>query len=166
MDDTAASPRLMLPAQPALVAGVRRAAWLTADGEIETPPLAEAAKCLTSGPGPAVRPVVCDAKTTAKRLGIGTFAAFDVLELYAFVRPARFVLPTPRGVAQALGLKLPATLPPMRISPCSAPKSRSSTGCSLTMNSIGAHSSRGPAATGTARGWYLDDWRFLAISVD
>ena len=110
MDDTAASPRLMLPAQPALVAGVRRAAWLTADGEIETPPLAEAAKCLASGPGPAVRPVVCDAKTTAKRLGVGPFAAFDVLELYAFVRPARFVLPTPRGVTQALGLALPGTL--------------------------------------------------------
>lgn len=110
MDDTAASPRLMLPAQPALVAGVRRAAWLSPDGEIESPPLAEAAKRLTPGSGPAVRPVVCDAKTTAKRLGLSPFSAFDVLELYAFVRPARFVLPTPRGVAQALGLALPGTL--------------------------------------------------------
>ena len=110
MDDTAASPRLMLPAQPALVAGIRRAAWLTPDGEIETPPLAEAAKRLASGSGPPLRPIVCDAKTTAKRLGVGPFAAFDVLELYAFVRPARFVLPTPRGVTQALGLALPGTL--------------------------------------------------------
>ena len=110
MDDTAASPRLMLPAQPALVAGVRRAAWLTTDGEIESPPLAEAARRLTPGSGPPVRPVVCDAKTTAKRLGLSPFAVFDVLELYAFTRPARFVLPTPRGVAQALGLALPGTL--------------------------------------------------------
>ena len=31
--------------------------------------------------------------------------AFDVLELYAFVRPARFCVPTPRGLAKALDIE-------------------------------------------------------------
>ncbi|MFQ5763435.1 MAG: ATP-dependent DNA helicase, partial [Rhodospirillales bacterium] len=57
-----------------------------------------------------LRPIVCHAKATARRLGVAAFVAFDVLELYAFVRPARFVLPTPRGLAEALGLALPGTL--------------------------------------------------------
>ena len=34
----------------------------------------------------------------------------DLLELYAFVRPAQFCLPTPRGLARALELDAPATL--------------------------------------------------------
>jgi ATP-dependent DNA helicase DinG len=35
---------------------------------------------------------------------------YDVLELFAFVRPARFCLPTPKGLAHALGLSVPETL--------------------------------------------------------
>jgi len=99
-------PKLLLPETPALVAGVRQAAWLGPLGEIETLSLADTAARLK----PGLRPLVCHAKAAARRLKVQPFAAFDVLELYAFVRPARFVLPTPRGVAQALGLRLPATL--------------------------------------------------------
>ena len=33
-----------------------------------------------------------------------------MLELFAFVRPARFCLPTPRGLAASLGLARPARL--------------------------------------------------------
>src|SRR5207245_4356707 len=33
--------------------------------------------------------------------------ALDLLELFAFVRPARFCVPTARGLAAALGLDLP-----------------------------------------------------------
>src|SRR5262249_3718801 len=36
--------------------------------------------------------------------GIERFAAFDLLELFAYVRPAQFCLPTPRGLAAALGI--------------------------------------------------------------
>ncbi len=97
---------LTLPPVPAVVAGVRQAAWLNPSGEVEILPLAAAAERLKDH----VRPLVCHARTQASRLRVPPFAAFDVLELYAFVRPARFVLPTPRGVAQALGLTLPATL--------------------------------------------------------
>ncbi|MDH3240287.1 MAG: ATP-dependent DNA helicase [Alphaproteobacteria bacterium] len=46
--------------------------------------------------------VVCHMPAAARRLNIAGFAALDVLELFAFVHPARFCLPTPRGLARAL----------------------------------------------------------------
>ena len=49
-------------------------------------------------------PMVCHARATARRLDIAGFAALDLLELFAFVRPAQFCVPTPRGLAAALGL--------------------------------------------------------------
>ncbi len=57
-------------------------------------------------------PLVCHGRRTAQRLGVGEGGrevprAFDVLELFAFVRPAVFCLPTPAGLAQALALALP-----------------------------------------------------------
>ncbi|MBL6959211.1 MAG: ATP-dependent DNA helicase [Rhodospirillales bacterium] len=99
-------PALLLPRAPALVAAVRQAAWLTPDGEIEDLSHAEVAQRLS----PKHPPIVCHARATARRLGVAAFTAFDVLELFAFVRPARFVLPTPRGLAEALDLALPGTL--------------------------------------------------------
>ena len=102
----ASPPRLAMPTAPALVCGVRQAAWIEPSGEIETLTLAEAGDRVR---GP-VRPLVCHAKSAAARLNLPPFPAFDVLELFAFVRPARFVLPTPRGLAQALGLKLPTSI--------------------------------------------------------
>ena len=94
-----------LPAAPALVAGARRVAWVSADGEAESLDSKTAADRLATAP-----PIVCHARATARRLGSGPFAAYDVLELFAFVRPAQFCLPTPRGLAAALGLRLPETL--------------------------------------------------------
>ena len=91
-----------LPAAPALVAGVAEAAWLSPDGEIALLSLAEAARRARDTP-----PFLCHARATARRLGVHVFPAFDLLELYAFVRPAHFCLPTPRGLAAALGLPLP-----------------------------------------------------------
>jgi ATP-dependent DNA helicase DinG len=91
-----------LPVAPALVAGVKQAAWLTPEGEIALLPLAEAARRARASP-----PFLCHARATARRMGVLPFPAFDLLELYAFVRPARFCLPTPRGLARALGLALP-----------------------------------------------------------
>jgi ATP-dependent DNA helicase DinG len=54
--------------------------------------------------------MLCHAPATARRLGVERFPAFDLLELFAFVRPAQFCLPTPRGLAQVLDLPLPADL--------------------------------------------------------
>jgi ATP-dependent DNA helicase DinG len=46
----------------------------------------------------------------ARRLGVETIDAMDVLELFAFVRPATFCLPTPRGLAEAVGVPVPRSL--------------------------------------------------------
>lgn len=53
-------------------------------------------------------PLLVHAPATARRLKVERFAAFDLLELYAFVRPASFCLPTPKGIATALGLPMPS----------------------------------------------------------
>ena len=55
-------------------------------------------------------PIVCHARAVARRLDLAGFAALDVLELFAFARPARFCVPTPRGLAAALGLPPPRTM--------------------------------------------------------
>ncbi|MEE8351605.1 MAG: ATP-dependent DNA helicase, partial [Rhodospirillales bacterium] len=103
---TALQPQLILPAHPAIAPGARQTAWLSPDGEIETITSIEASKRIRGD----TLPVVCHAKMAARKLGCAEFAAFDVLELYAFVRPARFVLPTAKGLAQALGLALPGNI--------------------------------------------------------
>ena len=44
-------------------------------------------------------PMLCHAPATARRLDIPPFPALDLLELFAFVHPARFCVPTPGGLA-------------------------------------------------------------------
>jgi ATP-dependent DNA helicase DinG len=91
-----------VPAVPVIAAGVAQAAWLTADGEIEEIRLAEAARrAMTEAP------IAVHAPATARRLGLDRLACYDALELFAFVRPARFCLPTARGLAEAVGLPVP-----------------------------------------------------------
>jgi ATP-dependent DNA helicase DinG len=55
--------------------------------------------------------LVAHAAMTARRLGLNvpprSPAIFDALELFAFVRPARFCAPSAAGLAQALGLPEP-----------------------------------------------------------
>jgi ATP-dependent DNA helicase DinG len=45
-------------------------------------------------------PIVCHARAVARRLDIAGFAALDVPELFGFVRPAQFCVPTPRGLGR------------------------------------------------------------------
>ena len=56
------------------------------------------------------RPILCHGPATAARLKVERFAAFDVLELFAFVRPAAFCLPTVAGLAEGLNLRAPLML--------------------------------------------------------
>lgn len=100
-----ASGAVRLPDAPILVAGVARAAWLTADGEIEELSLREAASRAL-----AEAPLLVHAPAQSKRLGLDRIASIDALELYAFVRPAKFCVPTPRGLAQAMGIVVPHSL--------------------------------------------------------
>ena len=93
------------PAAPALAVGYARAVWLTPEGEIEALDPLEAGRRARRAPT-----LVCHAGAVARRLGIDPFQALDLLELYAFVRPARALTPTARGLATALSLPRPATL--------------------------------------------------------
>ncbi len=47
------------------------------------------------------------APLVANRLGYPDLSGLDLLELFAFVHPARFMVPTPKGLAAALGLAPP-----------------------------------------------------------
>ncbi len=52
--------------------------------------------------------LLLNAPLVANRLGYPDLSGLDLLELFAFVHPARFCVPTPRGLAQALGMEEPA----------------------------------------------------------
>ena len=95
--------RILLPHAPVLVAGWRGAVLLDTDGEFHALTAADAARTARES-----SPLLCHAPAVAARLGIEAFPCLDLLELFAFVRPARFCLPTPRGLAEALGLAPPA----------------------------------------------------------
>jgi ATP-dependent DNA helicase DinG len=93
----------MLPDAPALVAGPAGAVWLDRDGEIHEVALDAVARRMRGG----APPVLCHLPATARRLNTDPFPALDLLELFAFVHPGRFCVPTPRGLASALGLPVP-----------------------------------------------------------
>ena len=52
--------------------------------------------------------LLLNAAVTASRLGYPELSGMDLLELFAFVHPARFVVPTAGGLARALDLSVPA----------------------------------------------------------
>ncbi|CCW18522.1 DinG family ATP-dependent helicase YoaA [Sphingobium indicum BiD32] len=51
--------------------------------------------------------LLLNAPLTGQRLGYPDLNGLDLLELWAFLHPARFLVPTPKGLAQALGLPVP-----------------------------------------------------------
>ncbi|MFM5924196.1 MAG: ATP-dependent DNA helicase, partial [Novosphingobium sp.] len=51
--------------------------------------------------------LLLNAPLVATRLGYPDLSGLDLLELFAFVHPARFVVPTPKGLAHALNLTEP-----------------------------------------------------------
>ena len=88
-------------AVPALIAGYGRVSLLTPDGELLVLERAEAVALLREMPPP----LVVHAPSSARRLGCKQLQAYDLLELFAFVLPARAAAPTPRGLALALGVE-------------------------------------------------------------
>ncbi|MFA5591749.1 MAG: ATP-dependent DNA helicase [Micavibrio sp.] len=105
MTGTAAQPqqdRVKIPAIPAVYANTRKAYILSVDGEVSELSHIAAKKIIAGQPI-----LVCHAPHTLGRLDLGDVAAFDVLELFAFVHPARFAVPTPAGIAKSLGLTAP-----------------------------------------------------------
>lgn len=53
--------------------------------------------------------LMLNAPLVASRLGYPDLSGLDLLELFAFIHPARFVVPTPKGLAEALELEAPAS---------------------------------------------------------
>ncbi|MCY3980315.1 MAG: ATP-dependent DNA helicase [Alphaproteobacteria bacterium] len=98
---------IVLPRAPALVASPARAVWLEPDGVVETLAPTEAAVRAR-----ARAPLAVHGPATLRRLDAQarSFRSYDLLELFAFARPAQFCLPTPNGLADAAGLPRPTSL--------------------------------------------------------
>ncbi len=99
-----ASRHISLPEVPVLVSRARHGVLIHPDGEAREVTAANA-KSVLEGPV-----ILCHSRATPARLGLKPAPCFDVLELFAFVKPAVFCLPTVKGVAAALDLRTPETL--------------------------------------------------------
>lgn len=89
---------------PTIAVGTRRALVLTPDGELEDISHDAAAERVSRTPH-----LMVNMPLVARRLGLGPIRAYDTLELYAYVRPARFCLPTIGGLLSALMVDIPQT---------------------------------------------------------
>ena len=76
--------------------------WISTDGEICQLNHQAIAAELALGPV-----LLCHRRWSEARAGVEISNYLDIMELYAFIRPARFALPTPTGLAQQLGLARP-----------------------------------------------------------
>jgi len=92
---------LPLPALHATHAGI----WIAqADGEAREAQRGEAIARAAETPH-----ILLNAPLVGQRLGYPEISGLDLLELFAFIHPARFAVPTPAGLSRALGLKPPAS---------------------------------------------------------
>ena len=92
-------PPLDLPALHASHSGV----WLREKGA-ETRAIGKGEAIITAADTPLL---LLNAPLVASRLGYPDLSGLDLLELFAFVHPSRFVVPTPKGLAAAVGLPAP-----------------------------------------------------------
>lgn len=77
--------------------------WLaTAEGVVTAIGRGEAIARVADAPT-----ILLNAPLVAARLGMAELSGLDLLELFAFVHPARFAVPTPHGIARALDLDPP-----------------------------------------------------------
>ncbi|HLU91240.1 MAG TPA: ATP-dependent DNA helicase [Pedomonas sp.] len=108
-DQPAHTGNALLKRHPTLVAA-HVGIWMA---EGDAAPQSLTPKSLTRGQAirlAADTPVILlNAPLTASRLGYPSLSGLDLLELFAFVRPAEFCVPTARGLARALGLEAPVT---------------------------------------------------------
>ena len=92
---------LPLPALHATHAGI----WLASgDGEVREASCGEAIARAAETPH-----IILNAPLVGQRLGYPELSGLDLLELFAFVHPARFAVPTAAGLSRAVGLEPPAS---------------------------------------------------------
>ncbi|WP_321395527.1 ATP-dependent DNA helicase [Emcibacter sp.] len=95
------NPEEVLSRTSALVAGPTHGVIISPDGEVEEYDHGALRRKIR---GQAF--LICNPPVIARRLGMAGQKALDVLELFAFVRPAQFCLPLPRGLARALKIEI------------------------------------------------------------
>ncbi|WP_219892414.1 ATP-dependent DNA helicase [Aquisediminimonas profunda] len=90
---------LAYPALHASHAGI----WIsTADGVVKPVGRGEAIARAAETPM-----ILLNAPLIGERLGYPEISGLDLLELFAFIHPAKFMVPTPKGLATAIGLEPP-----------------------------------------------------------
>src|SRR5438045_8962454 len=90
-----------IPALHATHAGI----WLASgDGEVREASRGEAIARAAETPH-----IILNAPLVGQRLGYPDLSGLDLLELFAFVHPARFAVPTAAGLSRTLGLDPPAS---------------------------------------------------------
>jgi ATP-dependent DNA helicase DinG len=93
--------RCPLPALHATHAGI----WLAdGDGEVREASRGEAIARAAETPH-----IILNAPLVGQRLGYPELSGLDLLELFAFVHPARFAVPTAAGLSRAFGIQPPAS---------------------------------------------------------
>ncbi|HEY5459928.1 MAG TPA: ATP-dependent DNA helicase, partial [Sphingomicrobium sp.] len=90
---------LPLPALHATHAGI----WIALGGEVREASRGEAIARLAETPH-----IILNAPLLGQRLGYPDVSGLDLLELFAFIHPARFAVPTVPGLARACGVEPPA----------------------------------------------------------
>ena len=92
---------LPIPALHATHAGI----WLASgDGEVR-----EASRGEAIARAAETLHIILNAPLVGQRLGYPELSGLDLLELFAFVHPARFAVPTAAGLSRTLGLEPPAS---------------------------------------------------------
>jgi len=76
--------------------------WLAIDGQTRQIGRGEAVRIAADTPV-----ILLNAPLVGQRLGYPELSGLDVLELFAFLYPARFMVPTPRGLARVVGMPIP-----------------------------------------------------------
>ena len=78
--------------------------WIASDDDVRGVSRGEAIRAAADTPM-----IVMNAPLVGQRLGYADLSGLDFLELFAFLRPARFMVPTPKGLATVTGLDVPAS---------------------------------------------------------
>lgn len=107
-----ASP-LAFPALHASHAGIWIAASDGPDGSVSIRRVGKAEAVARAADTPHI---LLNAPLVAQRLGYAELSGLDLLELFAFVHPARFVVPTAKGLMETLNLTLQDSRHPERVS--------------------------------------------------
>src|SRR5438046_7275923 len=101
--------RLMIPALHATHAGI----WLASgDGEVREASrgeVREASRGEAIARAAETPHIILNAPLAGQRLGYPDLSGLDVLELFAFVHPALFAVPTVAGLSRALGMEPPVS---------------------------------------------------------